>query len=463
MNKKFLTQLEQIVEARYVSVEEKHREAHAKDMSFHKAHMPDVVIWPKQTKEVSKILQLVCKCKIPITAWGGESSLQGNPIPVKGGVILNMKKMNKVLEVIPKGLQVRVQPGIIGDDLNNYLRPHNLFFPAFPGSANIATIGGMIANNAGGMYAVKYGVTGDWIQELELVLANGEIIRTGGRTLKSVSGYNLLPLFVGSEGTLGVITEAILRLEVIPPEKMACLATFRTVHDAAEAISAILQSAIKPAAFELMDESYVAMVNGAQKDINMQEFDTLLIELHGIKQQLQFELLQTEGIFRKYNCITFDSFTNAKACEKLWGCRKGVRLAFRKKEPHTGILSAEVAVPIDKIPYFIRKTRELHHKYDVRMLNHGHMGDGNFHTSALYDLNNQASLKRAKQFNDELTRYALEIDGTASGEHGLGMSKQHYLPIEHPRSMPWMEEIKKLFDPNGILNPGKIFPEDVLR
>lgn len=446
-----------------ISFTQKDRLLHAKDKSFHKAHMPDVVMWPKTTKDVSKIMHFANQYKIPVTAWGGGSSLQGNPIPVRGGIVLNMTKTNKVLEVIPEALQVRVRPGIIGDDLNNCLRPYNLFFPAFPGSSNLATIGGMIANNAGGMYAVKYGVTGDWIQELEVVLANGEVIRTGGRTLKSVSGYNLLPLFVGSEGTLGIITEVILRLEVLPPEKMACLATFKTIHNAAHAISAILKSSIHPAAFELMDESYIAMVNGAQQEINMHEFDTLLIELHGIKEQLQLELLQIETIFRKYNCLTFDTFTTAKACERLWACRKGIRIAFRKKEPHTGILSAEVAVPIDKIPYFIRKTRELHHKYDIRMLNHGHMGDGNFHTWALYDLNNEESLRRAEQFNTELTRYALEIAGTASGEHGLGMSKQHYLPIEHPSSMPWMKEIKKLFDPNGILNPGKIFPNGIAR
>jgi D-lactate dehydrogenase (cytochrome) len=459
MNRKIVfSALRKVIPKGRISLSKKERFLHAKDRSFHTPHMPDIVIWAKNAKEISDIMKVAQLYTIPVTAWGGGSSLQGNPIPVKGGIVIDMTKMNKVLEIFPKGLQVRVQPGIIGDALNNYLKQYNLFFPAFPGSANLATIGGMIANNAGGMYAVKYGVTGDWVQELEVVLANGEIIRVGGRTRKSVSGYDLLPLFIGSEGTLGIITEVIVRLEPIPVEKMACLATFRTIHDAAGAISATLQSSIHPAAFELMDESYVAMVNGAQKQLQMHEFDTLLLELHGTKEQLSEELVQIEKIYKKYRCVTFTKFTTKADCEKLWACRKGIRIAFREKEPHTGILSAEVAVPLDKIAYFIKKTKQLHHKYGIRMLNHGHMGDGNFHTWALYDLHDPESLLQAEQFNDELTRYALEIAGTASGEHGLGLSKQQYLPQEHPTSMPWMLGIKQLFDPQGVLNPGKIFP-----
>lgn len=432
---------------------------HAKDKSFHEAHEPDVVIWARDTHEISQIMRVADSFSIPVTAWGGGSSLQGNPIPVRGGIVLNMTKMDKLLEVIPEGLQARIQPGIIGDDLNKQLKEYGLFFPAFPGSSNIATLGGMIANNAGGMYAVKYGVTGNWVQELKVVLANGDVIRTGGRTRKSVSGYDLQPLFIGSEGTLGIITEATIRLTPLPAAKVSCLASFHSVHEAGEAIRSLQLSSITPAAFELMDEAYVRMLNAVQHGVDLPEKDTLLIELHGDKEQLLLDLKKIEQLFKQHDCAKFSKYTTPKACEALWACRKGVRLAFNAKRPHTGILSAEVAVPLDKVCDFILKSKELRHHYNVQMMNHGHMGDGNFHTWALYDLRDQASLEQAERFNDELTRYALAVGGTASGEHGLGMSKQQFLPLEHATTMPWMQHIKRLFDPKGILNPGKIFPE----
>lgn len=433
---------------------------HAKDKSFHEAHEPDVVIWARDTHEISQIMRVADSFSIPVTAWGGGSSLQGNPIPVRGGIVLNMTKMDKLLEVIPEGLQARIQPGIIGDDLNKQLKENGLFFPAFPGSSNIATLGGMIANNAGGMYAVKYGVTGNWVQELKVVLANGDVIRTGGRTRKSVSGYDLQPLFIGSEGTLGIITEATIRLTPLPAAKVSCLASFHSVHEAGEAIRSLQLSSITPAAFELMDEAYVRMLNAVQHGVDLPEKDTLLIELHGDKEQLLLDLKKIEQLFKQHDCAKFSKYTTPKACEALWACRKGVRLAFNAKRPHTGILSAEVAVPLDKVCDFILKSKELRHHYNVQMMNHGHMGDGNFHTWALYDLRDQASLEQAERFNDELTRYALAVGGTASGEHGLGMSKQQFLPLEHATTMPWMQHIKRLFDPKGILNPGKIFPEN---
>jgi D-lactate dehydrogenase (cytochrome) len=454
--------LSRIIPKERISFAKSDRLLHSKDKSFHEPHEPDAVIWPQSTHEISQIMRIASAHSIPVTGWGGGSSLQGNPIPVQGGIILNMTKMADILEVTPEGLQARIQPGIIGDDLNKHLEEYGLFFPAFPGSSNIATLGGMIANNAGGMYAVKYGVTGDWVQELKIVLANGEVIRTGVKTRKSVSGYDLQPLFIGSEGTLGIITEATIRLSPLPTAKASCLASFRSIHEAGEAIRSLQLSSITPAAFELMDEEYVGMLNAVQNGVDLPEQDTLLIELHGDMEQLKLELRRIEQLFKKHNCSRFTTYTTPQACEALWACRKGVRIAFNANRPHTGILSAEVAVPLDKIGDFIHKSKELRHHYNVQMMNHGHMGDGNFHTWALYDLRDQGSLAQAERFNDELTRYALEVGGTASGEHGLGMSKQQFLPLEHPLSMPWMQEIKRLFDPKGILNPGKIFPADDL-
>src|SRR5438874_506700 len=216
MTKKVIKHLTAIVGEEQLSISREHREQHAKDMSFHKPALPDIVIWPTSTQQVSNILRYANAHRIPVTAWGGGSSLEGNPIPIKGGIVINMTQMNKVLGVIPQDLQVRVQPGTIGEDLDTQLKPYNLWFAAAPGSKHLATIGGMIANNAGGMHAVKYGVVKNAVLQLEVVLANGEIIRTGSRSFKTVSGYDLTSLFIGSEGTLGIVTEAVLKLTPLP-------------------------------------------------------------------------------------------------------------------------------------------------------------------------------------------------------------------------------------------------------
>lgn len=461
MKKEIVIALSAIVGQQRISQQSEDLNRHAKDKSFHDPSLPDIIVWPKHTKEVSKIMKVAYTFGVPVTAWGAGTSLMGNSIPVRGGIVLNMILMNKILEVIPDSFQVRVQPGVICDDLNDSLKKDHMFLPAFPGSSHIATLGGVIANNAGGMFAVKYGVMADWVMELEVVLASGKIVHLGSRSIKSVSGYNLLDLFIGSSGTLGIITEATLKLLPIPDTKMAILVSFSTLKDVGEAIMGILNSGIKPAAMEHMDELYVAMVNQAQKDIKLAELDTLLIELHGNKDVLAIEIKVLEKICKRFACATYQEFITPEDCDRLWGCRKGVRLAFYKMSPNTGILSAEVGVPISYIPDFIYKVKELQKQFGVKMLNHGHVGDGNFHAWALYDLTDPASLKQAEKVNDYLVRYAISVGGTATGEHGLGIGKREFLQLEHPSGIEVMLDIKRLLDPKGILNPGKIFPENV--
>lgn len=459
MNKKIILQLKKIVGARNVSIIQEHRIAHSKDKSYYPAVMPDVVVWPKNTKEVSEITKLCFKNSIPLTAWGGGTSLMGNAIPVKKGVVINLTKMTRILEISKEGFQVTVEPGIICDDLNEALEKYKLFFPPFPGSSNIATIGGMIATNAGGMYAVKYGVTADWIMQLEVVLANGDIINVGSKSIKSVSGYDLMPLFIGSSGTLGIVTRAVLKICPIPEFEMAAVVAFKNLSDLSNTIGTILSSHINPAALELMDISYVRLANIAQTKIKLAEMETLLIELHGPKTELQRQLLQVESICQKNHAFAYNTYTTPAEVDALWGCRKGVRIAFQKLEPTKAILSAEVGVPLKYIPHFIKNARELQIKYNTPMLNHGHVGDGNFHTWVVYDADDKLSYEKAHKINEELVLFAIGVGGTATGEHGLGVGKREFLPLEHPTSIELMKQVKQLLDPKEILNPGKIFPD----
>lgn len=457
MKQHIINDLKKIVGENYVSVEESVLIRHSKDKSFHAPQLPDVVVFPKSTDEVSRVVKIANANNIPITPWGGGTSLMGNSIPVKKGISLNMTLMNQVLEVMENSFQTRLQPGIICDDLNEFLAGYNLFFPAFPGSSNLATIGGVIANNSGGMYAVKYGVVGDWVMELQIVMSDGKVTRIGSRSIKSVSGYNLLKLFVGSSGTLGIITEAVLKLLPLPKTKMAVLTSFKNLNDVSSAIMEILAEDIRPAALEHMDRDYVKLVNQAQAEFKLKEQDTLLIELHGTEKTLEFQMKILKKICKKNNASVFEEFRTPEECNRLWACRKGIRLAFYKISPNTGILSAEAGVPLSFIPQFIKRAKELQTKYNIPILNHGHVGDGNFHAWALYSLDDPKSLKKAEKVNEDLTRFAISVGGTATGEHGIGLGKKQFLELEHPTSLPIMKNIKQLLDPKGILNPGKIF------
>jgi D-lactate dehydrogenase (cytochrome) len=432
--------------------------AHARDESVHEAPPPDMVIWPADTSEVSRILRTANANRIPVTAWGGGSSLEGNPIPVQGGIVLDMTGMNRVLDVMRDDFQARVQPGILGDDLNKRLARDGLFFPANPGSSNIATVGGMIANNAGGMYAIKYGVVRDSVMALEVVLANGEILQLGSRSMKSVAGYDLVSLFVGSEGTLGVVTEATLRLYGLSPSRAILLASFPEVQQAADATLELLGSGIDPAALELMDTAFVRLANQV-KDLAWPEAPTLLVELHSIPKRIEAELAMAEEICRDNGSTSCEVATTESGRSDLWEGRKGVRPALRKLLPNTRIVPGDVGVPVSKIPELAMMAQQAGERHDVRTVTFGHAGDGNVHVWILYAEDDRRSFERAQMVDQEIIQYALSVGGTASSEHGIGISKRAFLAQEHPSSIEYMAAVKRLFDPNGILNPGKIFPE----
>lgn len=439
-----------------ISEDKKDLSAHSRDRSFNKAVEPELVIWPEKTADVSTVLAFANKYTIPVTAWGGGSSTEGNPIPVAGGIVLDMTRMNRVLTVFPEDLQVEVQTGIIGDALNKKLEKYNLFFPATPGSSYLATLGGMIANNAGGMHAIKYGVVGDWILQLEVVLANGDVIKTGNRSFKSVSGYDLTSLFTGSEGTLGVITKAVLKLAPVPAKKIALLVSFKDFTNAANASLHILQSGIPVAAIEYMDEAYMHYINRA-RDLSYAESPTLLIQFHGDKKIILDELEKIKKVCKKNHSLFHQEFKTDQDITTLWDYRRSGRTVLQKVYPTKGILSAEVGLPLSQIGNFLKKARSSSKKYDLQTIMFGHIGDGNFHGWALYDLDNPQSHEKVTKLNEELITFAIASGGTITGEHGLGIGKSKYLPAEHPTILQLMKSLKKLLDPKGILNPGKIF------
>ncbi len=455
MNKKMLSELSALVSPAKTSHEQEDCKRHAHDASAHDHHSPDIVIWPESTQQVSSILAYASKHDIPVTAFGAGTSLEGNPIPVQGGIVLDMRDMDHVLKVYPDDFQAFVEPGILGDELNKQLAAHSLFFPAFPASSHIATIGGMIANNAGGMYAVKYGVVGNWVMALEVVLADGTIITTGSRSIKSVAGYNLKELFIGSEGTLGVITKATIKVLPSVAGKLLVLVSFPTVDAALEATLAILRTNIEPAALEFLDKKSVQYIN-MFKSAGWDEHPTVIIELHGVKETITREAEMVRKICKTAACVSFIQADAHETIQKIWDGRKSVHPSIKAAHPDVAILSGDIGIPISRIPAYMKEADSIGKRHGVELVSFGHIGDGNIHTWVTYSPHDAASMEQARTINRELVDVALGLGGTCTAEHGVGIGKKSYLKKEHADSIALMQQIKKLLDPKNILNPGKM-------
>jgi len=440
-----------------VSVKGADLDAHSVDESYHQPHRPDVVVWAKSAQEVSAVLKFANERLIPVTPWSGGSSLEGNPIPVQGGIVLSLYQMNEVLEVRPEDLQVRVQPGIIYDELNKRLRRYGLFFPPAPASADVATIGGMVANNSSGMHAVKYGTTKDYVLKLEVVLPTGEIITVGSNAIKSSSGYDLVRLFVGSEGTLGVVTEVTLRLRGLPEKVMAATAIFNSPEDAARAVFETIASGIVPAALELMDEEVVRTVN-LYKGLSLRQAPMLFLEFHGSAAGVQEEAEAAREICLDNGALEFALAESAEERERLWEARREAFNALKYLDPRFAVILGDIAVPISRYPEAVHQAYRIAEEEGVRIGTFGHAGDGNLHVAILMEKENEEAKRRAHRVNERVVEMAIGLGGTATGEHGVGIGKRRFMTMEHGDSLELMRRIKALLDPNGILNPGKIFP-----
>ncbi|MCY4106734.1 MAG: FAD-binding oxidoreductase [Chloroflexi bacterium] len=434
-------------------------EQHARDAGHFAGQMAELVIWPANAEQVAQVLRYCNDGQIPVTAWGAGSGLEGNAIPVCGGVSLSMTRMNRILDVHADDFQVTCQPGIGYKDLNEQLAREGLFFPPDPG-AN-ASIGGMIANNAAGIRTVKYGATKDNVLRMQVALADGSLIEVGSRSIKQSCGYDLLHLIIGSEGTLGIVTEATLKLTPLPMAVSSALAHFPDVEMAVEAVVAIRGSGLEPAALEFMDAHHVEMINRSE-GMAMEEKPTLFMEFHHSNETaLQVGLEFLEEICAELGATGYRATADPAERRKLWHVRHHSYEIMVRSHPGMNFLILDVAVPISAYPALIHAARERIADRGAVGYFLGHAGDGNIHIELPFPEGDERAYHAALALNDDIVAEALALRGTATGEHGVGMGKAHWMEREHGKALGVMRSIKETLDPKGILNPGKIFPQDV--
>src|SRR5208283_3077002 len=451
-------ELEKIVGKDNASIEEEELLIHAVDAYPSEWVKPDIVVWPENAEHVSQIIRYAHRRNLPVVARGAGSSLSGNVVPIHAGIVISFRRMNKIIQILEKDMQVVVQPGMVYDELNSKLSTYKLFFPPNPGSSSVCTIGGMVANNASGMGAVKYGVTRDYVLKLEVVLANGEIIRTGSNAIKSSTGYDLVRLFVGSEGTLGVITEITLRLRIVPSTMKTAIAYFDSVSATTDAVSEIMRSGLSPAALEFLDHETISAVNRAENLGLRDKPAMLLAEFHGDEETSANELNAAMEICRKHGAVDIHIAKDDVERKKLWAGRKGAYPALVRSTPN--MIIGDIVVPISRITEAITQAYAITKRYGVKVACFGHSGDGNIHPNIMTDHADKDLWERAVKANQEIVAYAIKLGGVASGEHGIGIEKKQFMELEHGNSLAVMKSIKTLLDPTNILNPGKFFDID---
>lgn len=448
-----IEQIEAIVGTQNCSTAQAERELHSKDQSMHAPALPDIVVWVENAEHVSEILKLANVNHIPVTPWGVGSSLEGNPMPIYGGILISFQKMAQIIDIHVDDFQVTVQPGIGYKDLNEAVARYGLFFPPDPG-AN-ATIGGMIANNAAGIRTVKYGATRDNVLSLQVVLADGRIVKMGSRSVKQSSGYDLVHLITGSEGTLGIVTEATLKLAPIAEHKIAVQAIFETVAQAIETVVAVRGSGLDPVALEFID-TYMARMMNNNPNVDLAEKPQLFMEFHATHEDALNQTIEfiTE-ICSDIGATKIHATADTKERATLWYARHHAFESFQRTHPGKRAYLNDVAVPISAYPELINFINELRQttQYPAYML--GHAGDGNIHV--IYPFGDDEEYKVASDLNAQVVEKAISLGGTATGEHGVGISKARYMPREHGDALDVMWSIKQTLDPNNILNPGKIF------
>ncbi len=448
--------LQSMVSADRFSVGESILDLHSKDQSRHDPRRPEAVIWPIDALEVAQIVRYADSRLFPVTAWGSGSSLEGNPIPVRGGLVLDFSKMNNIINIREEDFQADLEPGVIYQDLNKRLRHKGLFFPPDPGAR--ATIGGMIANNASGTRTVRYGSTKDYVLRLSIVLANGEVINIGTRAAKTSSGYDLIHLFVGSEGTLGIVIQATVRLIGLPPEFSAAIGTFASVEAAGKAVYEIIRSGLDPAALELLGPECIEIMNREQ-DLGLSIFPTLFMEYHAPARSHLAEVLDmAQVICEEQGCLDFRPGLGRDERDHLLEARHQLAEMIVRNHPDRDSITLDVAVPITAYPEMIALAHEEKEKSGLPAYIFSHAGDGNLHLKLMGRHGDEMEWETIGQMNQRIVLKALALGGTATGEHGVGIGKRQFMEREHGKGLEWMKRIKNLFDPNGIFNPEKIFP-----
>ena len=454
MNELVESELKKIFNGRF-STSESTRANYARGEDTYEPVLSQAVVFPETNEELSKILRLCNEHKIPVVPFGTGTSLEGNVVGNEKGITICLEKMNKILSVNVEDFDCRVQACVTKEQLNEYLREDGVFFPIDPG-AN-AALGGMASTSASGTMAVKYGTMKTVISGLTVVLPNGDIIKTGGRTKKTSAGYNLTNLFIGSEGTLGIITEVHLRLSPIPESIMSAVCHFPALENAVQTAQQVIQYGIPIARIEMLNKDQMGISINYSKLKDIQAVPTLFFEFHGSESSNNENIKIVEEISKDNSGSSFKWAKDLEERNKIWKARWDVYYSVKALINNGRVYSTDVCVPISKITECVNFAEQQAKKFGVRAPMVGHMGDGNFHVILPFDPENKESYKKIRAFNDTLIRKALELNGTITGEHGVGLHKKEYLLEQHPDNIPVMKSIKRTLDPNNIMNPGKIF------
>jgi len=422
-----------------------------------KGRSPLAVALPTTAAHVQNLVRFCVKHRTALIPRGAGSGAAGGAVPESPAVVVDLSRMNKILRIDRDELLVDAQPGVVTLDLQNAVEREGLFYPPDPASSDVSTLGGNAATNAGGLRAVKYGVTADWIAVLEVVLADGEIIRAGVRTRKGVVGYDLLHLFIGSEGTLGIITNLTLRLMPLPPARATLLAFFRELEQAGQAVLAVLRSPVVPAAMEIMDAVSLEAVRGKTGDLIPPGCSTVLIDLDGTETEVAAGSELLINILKEAKADEVRRAPTSNEAKALWSARRNVSRALFELRPQK--VAEDVTVPVTRVVELMTGVARLAQEYGLLHACYGHAGDGNLHVNLLYDPQNQHETAQARAAREKVFRLTLDLGGTLSGEHGVGLAKRPFLSWEQgPALIELQRRLKQTFDPLNLLNPGKIFP-----
>lgn len=448
-----VSQLADLVAADQISTHPDQLAVVAHDESTLPEVIPAAVVWPGTSEQVARIIRLCYETKTPVTTRGAGSALEGSTIPLPNGIVLDLSRMTNIIEYWPEDLQVQVEPGIIYDDLNERLKRDGLFFPPSPGgSGDIATIGGMVATNASGIYSVKYGGTKEYVLALDVVCGDGRRMKLGNRATKRSSGYNLIDLVAGSEGTLAVITSATIKLAGLPEGRLQAAFKFDNELDAARAVSEMCRYGIDLAAIEFLDRRVIQALNKL-KAYGLDEVPCLFLEFHGPQAAIESNLEMAESVCEE---LRGSKLTLADG-HRPWEIRHDVTDAIKYRQPGYTIIRNDVSFPISKLPEMVDYCYQLADASGIMIHAFGHVGMGLLHALMLANRKDQTQWKTAMEINDKIVERTLELGGSISGEHGIGLGHKNLFAQEHGESVELMRQIKRQFDPGNILNPGKIF------
>jgi glycolate oxidase len=456
LSEQIINELQAIAGKANVSTEKADRICYSYDAT-QQSFLPEVVVHPGSAEEISDILKLANRELIPVFPRGAGSGFSGGSLPTKGGIVLCTERLDWILQIDEENLIAVVQPGVVTEKFQQAVEKVGLFYPPDPASLKFSTLGGNVAECAGGPRCVKYGVTKDFIIGLEVVTPTGDIITTGGPTMKGVVGYDLTKLLCGSEGTLGVITRIVIKLLPLPEAKKTMLVLFASIDGAAQAVSAIIRDKIIPTTLEFMDGRTLDCVRQATDlDVPTGAQAVLIIEVDGDREFLDKQVTRITELIQPLGVVETRIATTPEESEALWQIRRSVSASLRKVNPDK--FNEDICVPRSKVPEMIRKVDAIAEKYGIPIVNFGHAGDGNIHVNIMIDKKVPGELHKAEKAIEEVFKGALELGGTMSGEHGVGIAKAAYIPLEiTPAAATYMKTIKRALDPNNILNPGKIF------